>query len=149
VSQWDNYPRKAVIPLSGRARQIYLLMAGTTNSMQSRFDNGQVIAAYADGSTERLALHNPTTWWPIDQDYYIDDYAFRRPEPVPPRIHLKTGQVRILDVSDLTDSLAVVPGGAATVLDLALREDKELCGLTVEALANEVIIGLMGITLIR
>jgi len=149
VSQWDNYPRKAVIPLSGRARQIYLLMAGTTNSMQSRFDNGQVIAAYADGSTERLALHNPTTWWPIDQDYYIDDYAFRRPEPVPPRIHLKTGQVRILDVSDFTDSKAVVPGGAATVLDLALREDKELCGLTVEALANEVIIGLMGITLVR
>ncbi|HPO69753.1 MAG TPA: hypothetical protein PKV53_05520, partial [Anaerohalosphaeraceae bacterium] len=66
-----------------------------------------------------------------------------------PRIHLKTGQVRILDVSDFTDSKAVVPGGAATVLDLALREDKELCGLTVEALANEVIIGLMGITLIR
>lgn len=149
VSQWDNYPSKAVIPLSGRARQVYLLMAGTTNSMQSRFDNGCVIAAYADGSTERLALHNPTTWWPIDQDYFIDGYAFSRPEPVPPRIHLKTGQVRILVAADLTDTKAIVPGGAATVLDIALQEDKELRSLTVEALANEVIIGLMSATLVR
>jgi hypothetical protein len=46
--------------------------------MQSRFDNGEVIVTYADGSTERLALNNPVNWWPIDQDYFMDDFAFRR-----------------------------------------------------------------------
>ena len=55
----------------------YLLLAGSTNHMQSRLDNGEVVITYADGSTERLALHNPTNWWLIDQDYFIDDYAFR------------------------------------------------------------------------
>ena len=49
-------------------------MAGSTNPMQSRFDNGEVIVRYADGTSARLALHNPTNWWPIDQDYFIDDY---------------------------------------------------------------------------
>ena len=42
-----------------------------------------------------------------------------------------------------------VPGGAATVLDLPLDPAKELKSLTVRALANEVVIGLMSVTLAR
>src|SRR5262249_42710221 len=42
TSQWDNYPRSAMIPLSGKASHAYLLMAGTTNPMQSRLVNGEV-----------------------------------------------------------------------------------------------------------
>lgn len=37
-----------------------------------------------------------------------------------------------------------MPGGAATVLDLPLDETKELKSLTMRAIANEVVIGLMG-----
>jgi hypothetical protein len=42
-----------------------------------------------------------------------------------------------------------VPGGAATMLDLVLDPQKELQSLTVRALANEVVIGLMAATLQR
>ena len=42
-----------------------------------------------------------------------------------------------------------VPGGAATVLDLELTPDRELKSLTVLNLANEVVIGLMAVTLAR
>jgi len=42
-----------------------------------------------------------------------------------------------------------VPGGAATVLDLPLDSSKELQSLTVRAIANEVVIGLMSVTLQR
>ena len=52
------------LPLDGSAGHVYLLMAGSTNSMQSRFDNGEVIVTYADGTTARLALENPDNWWP-------------------------------------------------------------------------------------
>jgi hypothetical protein len=149
TSLWDNYPDEATVPLRGRARHVHLLMAGTTNHMQSRFDNGEVIVTYTDGSTARLALHNPTNWWPIDQDYFIDDYQFRRAEPIPPRVSLKTGEVRLLDVADFKGKGGVVPGGAATVLGLALDPEKELRSLTVRALANEVVIGLMAATLER
>jgi hypothetical protein len=149
TSQWDNFPAEITVAVGGRASHVYLLMAGSTNSMQSRFDNGAVVVTYADGQTERLALHNPTTWWPIDQDYFIDDYGFRRPEAIPPRVHLKTGEVKLLDRAAFKGKGGVVPGGAATVLDMPLRADKELGSLTVQTLANEVVVGLMSVTLAR
>ena len=149
TSRWENYPREVTVPLAGRASHLYLLMAGSTNWMQSRFDNGEVVVAYADGSTERLALHNPTNWWPIDQDYFIDDFAFRRPEPIPPRVDLRSETVRVLDPSGFKGKGGKVSGGAANVLDLPLRADRELKSLTVRTLANEVVVGLMAATLAR
>ncbi len=149
VSQWENYPREISVPLTGKSPHLFLLMAGSTAAMQSRIDNGEVIVTYADGSSARLALHNPTTWWPIDQDYYIDDFAFRRPEPLPVRVDLKTGTTRVLRMDEFKGKGRSVPGGAATVLDLPLDAGRELKSLTVRALANEVVIGLMSATLQR
>jgi hypothetical protein len=124
-------------------------MAGSTNHMQSRFENGEVVVTYADGSVARLVLENPTNWWPIDQDYFIDDFQFRRPEPIPMRVDLKTGEIRVLDIAAFKGRGGSVPGGAATVLDLPLESGKELKSLTVRALANEAVIGLMAATLLR
>jgi hypothetical protein len=124
-------------------------MAGSTDAMKSRFDNGEVIVTYTDGTTARLALNNPVNWWPIDQDYFMDDYAFRRDEPIPPRVDLRTGKIRILDVETFKGQGRKVTGGAATVLDLPLDPGKELKSLTVRAIANEVVIGLMSVTLAR
>lgn len=149
TSQWTNYPTEATVPLAGKAKHAFLLMTGSTSHMQSRFDNGEVVVRYTDGSTERLALYNPTTWWPIEQDYFIDDFAFRRPESIPPRVDLKTGRVRLLDVENFKGRGGEIPGGAATVLNLGLNPAKELKSLTVRALANEVVIGLMSLTLQR
>jgi hypothetical protein len=149
TSQWTNYPTTATVPLTGKAQHAFLLMAGSTSHMQSRLDNGEIFITYTDDSSERLSLHNPTTWWPIEQDYYLDDFAFRRPEPIPPRVDLKTGRVRLLDVKTFKGRGKEVPGGAATVLELPLNPTKELKSLTLHALANEVVIGLMAITLER
>ncbi|HEU5078835.1 MAG TPA: DUF4450 domain-containing protein [Opitutaceae bacterium] len=147
TSQWDNYPRQVEIPLHGRARAAFLLMAGSTNHMQSHFENGEVIVTYADGTTQRLALENPSNWWPIEQDYFIDDYQFRRPAPLPTRVDLKTGEVRVPDPKTFKGQGGIIPGGAATVLSLPLDPNKELRSLTVSTLANEVVIGLMAATL--
>ena len=149
VSRWDNFPRELTVPLNGKAAKIHLLMAGSTDGMKSRFDNGEIVVTYADGSVTRLALENPTTWWPIDQDYFIDDYAFARPGPLPVRVDLKTGNIRVLDPSTFKGKGRVVSGGAATVLDLTLDPSKEVKSLTIRALANEVVIGLMSATLQR
>ena len=149
VSQWDNYPREVTVPLSGKTNGVVLLMAGSTNFMQSRFVNGEVVVTYADGSTATLELENPTNWWPIEQDYFIDDFQFRRPEPIPLRIDLKTGNVRPINIAAFKGRGGTVPGGAATVLNFALQSSKELKSMTVRALANEVVIGLMSATLIQ
>ncbi|WP_262248605.1 DUF4450 domain-containing protein [Parapedobacter soli] len=150
VSMWDNYPEAATVPLSGTASHAYLVMAGSTNPMQSQFDNAEVIVTYKDGSEARLPLRNPGNWWPIEQDYYRDGYAFVTGQPHPYRIHLKTGEVhreapRYTAIKGFTDR--AVDGGAATLLDMPLDPSKELKSLTLRALANEVVVGLMGITL--
>ncbi|WP_035707106.1 DUF4450 domain-containing protein [Niveispirillum irakense] len=149
TSQWDNYPRTATLPLKGKAKVLYLLMAGSTNHMQSRIDNGAVLVTYKDGGTARLPLRNPDNWWPIEQDYFIDDYQFRRPGPLPPRIDLKTGVVRLLDEQAFKGRGGSVAGGAATALALELDPERELHSLTIHALANEVVVGLMAATLER
>jgi len=149
VSQWDNYPHEVSVPLTGKASHAFLLMAGSTSAMVSRLDNGEVVVAYTDGTSARLALNNPVNWWPIDQDYFIDDYAFKRPEAIPPRVDLATGKVRILDATTFKGQGGKVRGGAATVLDLALDPAKELKSVTVRALVNEVVIGVMSVTLVR
>jgi hypothetical protein len=149
VSQWDNFPKEANIGLSGTAARICLLMAGSTNPMQSRIDNGEVIVTYADGGSERLPLHNPTTWWPIDRDYHINRHAFAVPAPAPPRLDLKSGKLRIMETLEFSSRAQNLPGGAATVLDLPLDPKRELRSLTVRALANDVVIGLMAASLDR
>ncbi|WP_187270078.1 DUF4450 domain-containing protein [Pontibacter qinzhouensis] len=152
TSQWDNYPTKAAVPLQGSASHAYLLMAGSTNPMQSRFDNGEVVVTYTDGTQDKLVLRNPETWWPIEQDYYINSYSFTSSKPKPIRLHLKTGDVptnfKYASIQGFAYD-SYIPGGAATVLDLPLNPAKKLKSLEVVALANDVVIGLMGVTLVR
>ncbi|WP_409267167.1 DUF4450 domain-containing protein [Massilia sp. BHUDP2] len=148
TSQWDNYPKQASVPLQGRAGRAFLLMAGSSNAMQSRIDNGEVVVSYADGSATRLALHNPDSWWPIEQDYFIDDYQFPYCGSLPVRVDLKTARVRVLDPATLPQDLrGRIDGGSATVLEMPLERGKDLKSLELRTLANDVVIGLMGVTL--
>jgi hypothetical protein len=149
TSKWDNYPDEVTIPVTGKARQAHLLMAGSTNHMQSRLTNGEVVARYTDGTTATLTLRNPETWWPIEQDYFVDDYQFQLNGALPTRVDLKTGQARVLDPKTFKGTGRTIPGGAATVLTLPLDPAKTLQSLTVRAVATEVVIGLMAVTLDR
>ena len=150
TSLWDNYPDSVVIPLKGKAESAYLLMAGSTNHMQSRIDNALVVVAYADGSTDTLALRNPENWCPIEQDYYVDGRAFQTSSPRPYRVCLGTGDVS----RDLGRTLGIqgvygreIPGGAAQMLRMPLNPNKKLKKLTLRTLSNDVVIGLMAVTL--
>lgn len=153
TSQWDNYPTRKMVLLHGKARHVYFLMAGTTNPMQSQFTNGLLTVIYADGTKEVLALRNPDNWWPIEQDYEDDGYAFSLPSEKPYRVYLKTGRIipggegSYYEIKGFTKR--AIDGGAATVLDLALDPNKELKSLELRTVANDVVIGLMGVTLER
>lgn len=129
TSRWQNFPAEVTIPLSGRARHAWFLVAGSTHPMHSQFDNGELVVSYADGTAERLPLHNPTTWWPIERDYQVGIDGFCIPGPHPPRVDLGSGR--------------------ATILDLPLRPERPLRSLTVRCLANDVVVGLMSVTLLR
>lgn len=160
TSIWDNYPDSIEIPLCGRASHVYLLMAGSTNPMQSHFENGVVRITYSDGNSETLSLRNPSNWCPIEQDYDDGSPAFTLPKPRPWRIGLKTGKVsrtlseslavrRARNISDSPTSKVpplTIDGGAAEVLEVRLNPRKKLRKLVLRTTANDVVIGLMAIT---
>lgn len=150
TSLWDNYPDSLSIPLTGRASRAYLLMAGSTNHMQCHIVNGVVRVHYADGTAETLELVNPENWCPIEQDFYVDGMAFRLQSPRPYRLHLKSGLVSNNLEKDLNITGVYgrpIDGGAGILLDMPLNPDKDLKRITLETVSNDVVIGLMGITL--
>ena len=152
TSLWDNYPDAVTIPLQGNASHAYLLMAGSTNHMQSRIDNGQIVVTYTDGTTDTLPLYNPHNWCPIEQDYYEDGLQFHAAQPRPYRLdfaslkvsreHMPMGERYGYQQRDFK-------AGAAVMLDMPLNSSKLLKNLTLRTLSNDVVIGLMGLTLQR
>jgi hypothetical protein len=152
TSRWDNYPDSVIIPLKGVALHAYFMLAGSTNPMQSRIVNGVIDVRYKDGSVSELPLINPSTWWPVEQDYYEDGYAFTTGAPRPWRVYLKTGKIsrdKPVWTSIKGFSNTVIDGGAATILDLPLIPGRELDRVVVRAVARDVVIGLMSMTLMR
>ena len=150
TSLWDNYPDEVTVPLQGRASCACLLMAGSTNHMQSRIDNALVVVSYKDGSSDTLRLRNPDNWCPIEQDYYVDQRQFRTVQPRPYRVSLGTGTVS----RNLGEALNIqgvygreIPGGAAQLLCMPLDKKKKLKSLSLHTLSNDVVVGLMAITL--
>lgn len=152
TSLWDNFPNTLRIPLQGKASNAYLFLAGTTNHMQCHTVNGCIIVGYNDGSTDTLNLINPENWCPIEQDFFVDGKAFCLRSPRPYRIHLKSGLLSDNMEKDLNITGVYgrsIDGGAGVLLDMPLNENKTLEYLRIETISNDVVIGLMSITLQR
>jgi hypothetical protein len=119
VSIWDNFPREIMVPLAGRATELAVLFIGVTNPMQARVENARFVVRYADESTEEAALINPDNF-----DDWLDPAVQRQNETV--------------YFSDYNHAI---------VQRILLDPTKELKGLTVQAVANEVILGVLGVSL--
>lgn len=116
---------------------------------------------YADGTRNELMLTPPVNWCPIEQDFLENATAFPQPELRPYRVGLASGKVsrhlfrdlhlevirNMADVPGFKKAVAEVDGGAAILLDMPLDAKKKLKRLILRTLSNEVVIGLMGITL--
>lgn len=161
TSLWDNYPDSISIMLKGKASHAYLLMAGSTNPMQYAIENAVIRVEYSDGTSDELMLVPPVNWCPIEQDFLENTTAFPQPELRPYRVGLASGKVsrhlfrdlhlevnrNMADVPGFKKAVAEVDGGAAILLDMPLDAKKKLKRLILRTLSNEVVIGLMGITL--
>ena len=161
TSLWDKYPDRISVMLKGKASHAYLLLAGSTNPMQYAIENAVVRVEYADGTSDELMLTLPVNWCPIEQDFLENATAFPQPQLRPYRIGLASGKVsrhlfrdlhlevnrNMADVPGFKKAVAEIDGGAAILLDMPLDGKKKLRHLTLRTLSNEVVVGLMGITL--
>lgn len=146
TSLWENYPTEAEVALTGRGRRLILTMAGSTNHMQSHIANARLTVSYTDGTTTQLELVNPDNWASIEQVGVNDGYSYRAPALW--RLGLSNARLsRTLDLDMGIEGInRMIPCGAATLVEMAINPDKELLKLHLETLSNDVVIGLMGIT---
>lgn len=137
TSQWDNYPNRTIINLNASAstEAAWVLVAGSTNPMQTLLANAQLQFGYSDGVVETLDLVPPTNFWSLshyggaDYDYATD--AFCLP-PNPP------AQVQ------LGDNLR------AMVYPWPLRQDgARLVSVALETMSLEVVVGLLAVSLMQ
>ena len=144
-------PDSLTVSLKGKASRAYLLMAGSTNHMQCHIDNGLIRVYYKDGTCDKVALRNPDNWAPIEHIFFEDGLAFNRHVPALYRLRLKTGEISNNFGEELgfPGASRELDGGAAILLEMPLNPDKKLSHLVLETLSNDVVIGLMGITLQR
>ena len=98
-----------------------VLFVGVTNPMQSRVENGRFTLKYTDGTAQEVSLVNPTNF---------DDWL---------NASLQT-ENETAYFSDYNHGI---------VQRIALDSSKELESLVVRAVANEVIVGIIGVSVRR
>ncbi|MDO4932834.1 MAG: DUF4450 domain-containing protein [Prevotellaceae bacterium] len=154
ASLWDNYPDSISIPVkkSCKASNAAIMLTGSTNHMQAYISNALIVAHYTDGTSDTLNLYPPYNYCPIEQDYYVDNKAFRLPSVKPFRISLSTGKVsrELGDEMDIPSTEVYgreLRGGAAQFLTMSLNPKKKVKAFTLRCLSNDIVVGIMGITM--
>ena len=132
TSLWDNWPTSVEFPVHRMAKTLWLLVCGTTFPMQTRIANAEFRFRYADGQFEKLELVPPDNFWMLcpwgGEDYSYAHDAFALPPEPPPQVQLGANC-------------------RAMVLAWKLRPGVQLETVTLEALSQDVVIGLMGLSL--
>ena len=132
TSLWDNWPTSVEIPVHRAGATLWLLVCGTTFPMQTRIANAEFRFRYADGQIEKLELLPPDNFWMLcpwgGEDYSYEHDAFALPAEPPPQVQLGANC-------------------RAMVLSWKLRPGVKLETVTLEALSQDVVIGLMGLSL--
>jgi hypothetical protein len=142
---WDNYPVKVDFPVNSRTgNAIYFLVSGSTNVMQCQIANAVIRLNYADGQTDSLELVPPVNYWNLStinsnatapgqgsrNDYTSEIDKFCMPEELPETVQLGENC-------------------RAMLLNLKMRENVKLKSITLETLSQEVVVGLIGATILK
>jgi hypothetical protein len=134
TSLWDNWPRQVVVPVHGRGEALWLLVCGFTSPMQGRIANAELRMKYADGVVEKLELVPPLNFWSLcpfggaDYDYQRDGFCLPKLPPT---------------------TVQLGKNCRAILLNRRLRPNVALESVTLETLSQEVIVGLMGASLMN
>jgi hypothetical protein len=134
TSLWDNWPRQVTVPVKKSGDAIWFLVCGTSNPMQVQIANAVLRLNYADGVGDELELVPPFNFWtlcPLNRfDYNYARDAFCLPKNPPTILQLGSNC-------------------RAIVLNQSLRPGAVLESVTLETLSPEVVVGLMGLTVMN
>ena len=134
TSLWDNWPAQVTVPVNDSGAALWLLVAGSTQPLQGRIANSVVHFRYADGVDEQLELVPPLNfrmlcpWGGADYNQQIDAFALGATPPM---------------------MVQLGSNCRAMLYGWRLRQGVTLKEVTLEALSQEVVVGLMGVTLMK
>ena len=144
TSMWDNYPKKINFSLNQMGSAVYFLICGSTNVMQCQIANAVIRLNYADGKTDSLELIPPVNYWNLST---IDSHA------TAPGQGSRTDYTSEIDrfcmPAKLPETVRLGENCRAMLLNLRMHKDVELKSITLETLSQEVVVGLMGITIMK
>ena len=144
TSRWDNWPRQVTVPVHRQGTAVWFLVCGSTNPMQCQIANAVFRMQFADGSEESLELVPPVNYWNLCAvktnllapgqssrfDYTAAEDAFCLPAELPQTVQLGENC-------------------RAMLLGWRLRPGVILKTVTLETLSAEVVVGLMGLTIMN
>jgi len=144
TSQWDNWPRQVAVPVKRKGEAVWFLICGSSNPMQCGIANAELRMRYADGVVEKLELTHPRNYWTLcplsttpsapgqdTRDYYnYERDGFCLPTNRPAMV-------------------ALGRNCNANLLSWRLRPGVALETVTLETLSLEVVVGLMGVTVMN
>ncbi|OHB58855.1 MAG: hypothetical protein A2Y12_00355 [Planctomycetes bacterium GWF2_42_9] len=119
ASMWDNFPTVIDIPLKVNGKELALFFIGVTNAMQCWVENARLTVTYNDKSKQVVNLIHPKNF---------DDWLV-------PALQQENETVYFSDYNH------------GIVQRILLNHQKEVSKLSIEAIANEIIIGILGISI--
>ncbi|MEO6848542.1 MAG: DUF4450 domain-containing protein [Chthoniobacterales bacterium] len=142
VTLMGEFPEKIEIPVNAKGQTLYLMISGLTWPAQSHVVNLRLTLHYENGEKETRDFVNPfdigdcwDTWLGYHHDTAANGFE---------NIGGRFGPSGSNEVKDMTQPIEV--DTEAHLLAIPLKND-QLSSLTFEAIANDVIFGLMGATI--
>ncbi len=121
VTMFEAFPTEITVPLSGKGQEIAVMYVSSANCMLSYVENARITVTYKDGTTSEKSLVYPLN---------VDDWL----------TSALTTDAECFYFSNFNH---------ATVQRIRLDSSKELESIKIEAVANDVIIGVAGISIAR
>jgi len=121
VSIYERFPTSFTVPLSGQGQEAAVLFVASTYCMQAHVENARITVTYADGTAEVTKLVYP---------FNIDDW-------------LTSAVITEAEIFYFNNY------NHATVQKIRLDPSRELHSIRIEAIANEVVLGIAGISISR
>ncbi len=121
ISIYDNFPTSITFPLEGKGQEIAVMFIASTYWMHTGVENARITVSYADGTESSTKLVYPIS---------IDDWM----------TSALTTEAESFYINDYNH---------ATVKLIRIDPTRELSGIRIEAVANEAIVGVVGISISR
>ncbi|HOE65057.1 MAG TPA: DUF4450 domain-containing protein [Candidatus Hydrogenedentes bacterium] len=140
-----GFPKALDFPVNAQGAALFLMISGMTFAMQSHVVNVRATLNYADGEAESFDLVNPfgigdcwSTWCGRFHDTAANGFE---------NIGGRKGPAGSAEVDDMTQPVEV--DTEAHLVRFDLQPDVELASFRFEAIANDVVFGVMGATVLK